>query len=220
MCGWKLAEKTYINKKTVKEKYVLDPSETLPHTTCLTPYYGARSNAAAPIANPDAATTLFTDTMKENIQTDNEVYASTNANATISGRFAEVAHKFVFDVSKFLVLPTIITKIDYGWDGYCTTTAGKVLRLTTGGWKSVTTSLPTSDGSGMEFSETLTSIIGAVVNNKFTFGINSYLQYTETPVSITLYTDYVYVTITYIISDLLNAPIIKPKVIGVSGYER
>jgi len=219
MCGWKLAEKTYMNKKTVREKYVLDPTETLDHATYLTAYYGSRSNALTYIGNPDAATTLFTDTMKSNILNDNEVYASTSASVTISGRWAEVAHKFVFDMSKFVKLPVVLKQIEYGWDGYSSTIGGFIFRLTPFGWKVVRTFLPPSDGAGAEWSETLTSLVGVIVNKKFTFGIDIHVSTTEPPVTITLYTDYVYVTVTYKITDLINTPVIKPKVIGVSGYE-
>ena len=220
MNGWKLTEKTYINKNTVREKYMLDPSETLDHATYLSPYYGQRSDVTSRVGNPSFALISFTDTMKNNIVSDNGVYASSTAEASISYRYAEVAHRFVFNISKFVKLPCVLTKIEYGWDGYSTASQGGVYRQTLQGWKLLRSSVPTSDESGLEHSETLTSILGAVVGGNFIFGVYSWVVCTDSPVSVTLYTDYVYVTVTYKITDLLNAPIIKPKVIGVSGYER
>jgi len=220
MVGWKLVDKKFMNKRTVREKYVLDPSETLEHATYLTPYYGARSNVTTKIENPSFATTLFTDTMKSAISSDNGVYASTTASAGTLYRYAEVAHRFVFDMSKFMALPNVLTKIEYGWDGYCDSEYGGVFVQIPTGWMKVRASLPTSDGSGFEFAGVLDSIIGVTIDKKFTFGVYGYKISPGETVTVTLNTDYVYVTVTYKITDLLNAPIIKPKVIGVSGYER
>ena len=220
MCGWKLAEKTYINKKTVREKYVLDPSETLDHTTYLTAYYGTRNDAPGRIDNPSFATTLFTSTMKTNIATDNQEYASNTAYAATLYRNAEVAHRFVFDMSKFASLPVVVTQIEYGWDGYSTESQGGVYVRVPTGWRKTLASLPTSDGSGTEFREVLSIPVGVIVDKKFTFGVDSYKMSDGSEVSVTLNTDYVYVTVTYKITDLVNTPVIKPKVIGVSGYER
>jgi len=220
MDGWKLEEKTYINKRTVREKYVLDPSEMLDHATYMTAYYGARDNAMGRIGNPSFAATLFTDTMRNNVASDNGVYVSTTASAATPYRNAEVAHRFVFDVSKFMVPPKVIAKIEFGWDGYSTNAKGGVYVQTPTAWRSVTSSLPTSDGVGFEFKDVLISPVGLTVGRKFNFGVYSYDTATEEEVSVTLYTDYVYVIVTYRFTDLVNTPVVKPKVIGVSGYER
>jgi len=220
LVAWRLAEKTWINKRTVKEKYVLDPSETLDHATYLKAYKGSRSNVDTPISNPSFATTELSDTEYGYIQNDDGSYISSYASATQSLKNGEVAHLFGFDLTKFVTLPNVLDKIEYGWDGYLSGGTGMLFRNTPVGWKTIATSLPTSDGSGIEFTETITNMVAVLINKWFWFGVYGACKYLIEPVSITLYTDYVYVTVTYHISDLMNAPIIKPRVVGVSGYER
>ena len=220
MYGWKLAERTFINKRTVREKYVLDPVETLDHTTYLTAYKGAKSNATSFTGNPSMATTELSDTEYVNIRTDNGVYIHTSASATTEFRYAETAHRFRFDLRRFVTLPYIVYSIEYGWDGYCSEEIGGLMRRTPAGWETKLSPLPTSDGSGLEFTETITKMIGALVDGYFEFGVQANKGYIDSPVTIDLYTDYVYVTVTYRITDLINTPVIQPKVIGVSGYER
>jgi len=220
MYGWKLAEKTYLNKRTVREKYVLDPTETLDHATYLKAYYRVRANVTSLTGNPDVATTEFTDTDYDNIASDDEVYVSHSGTVTISGRYVEVAHKFVFDLTKFVTLPNILTQIEYGWDGYATANYFHVYRKTPTEWKVVSDAVPDTDGDEIEFMETITKMTGVLVDKQFIFGVHGSAFYVDTPITLELNTDYVYVTVTYRVTDLLNSPIVQPKVIGVSGYER
>jgi len=220
MNGWRLAEKTYINKRTVREKYVFDPTEALDPTIYMLAWKGARSGVLERIGNPSFATDDLDDTEKSKIIADNGDYLSTTATASSAGRSAEVAHRFQFDLTKFITLPNVLDKVEYGWDGYVEADSASLMRNSNIGWQTVTSSLPSSDGAGVEFSETLTRRVGVLTNKAFEFGVYAYSVYITGVVTATIHTDYVYVTVTYHVSDLLNAPIIRPKVIGVSGYER
>lgn len=183
---------------TITDKWVLDPVVILKPTGTPHKAYGyAVSNATIPISNPSAATTEFTSTEYENIASDNAVYTTRVASATTLGRYANVAKRFVFDLSPY----EGITQIVYRWDGYgavtCDLVAAKAQHKETTGWVDDVTSIPNSDGAGFEISVTLTNISSIVIGGIFEFGLILVGLFLETSGSVTLYTDCVEVEVIY-----------------------
>ena len=81
--------------------------------------------------------------------------------------------------------------------------------------------LPASDGSGWEAEYTTPSMVSTLTDKKLEWAV--YASCTSDGSSVCyakIRTDATQIEVAYHITDLLNAPIIKPKVIGVSGYER
>jgi hypothetical protein len=169
------------------------PTAVLIPSTTNKAYKYSASNATSAITNAGVATTEFTATEYTNVSSDNAVYVATSASVSLSGRYANVAHRFTFDLSAY----TNITQIEYRWDGYASETSGKVQHKETSGWVTDFTTTPTSDGAGFERTKALTNISDIVISNVFEFGLYMSVGYFGEPYSIYLYSDYVEIEVTY-----------------------
>jgi len=220
MSEWKLVKRERLAGNLYRDKYVLDPSVTITGKDVEHAWYGTRSNADTEYGNPEFADIEFTDTEKQTIDSDDGNRVSHSASATQQYKYAEVAHKFLFDTYSVLPTNVILKSITYGWDGYASGYIRKIMRFTRGGWEDTGVSAPTSDGSGVEFEETLTNLDWVLIGGKFKFGVYVSDAYIDSSISVSLHTDYIFLTVTYETSNLIQTPVINPRVIGVSGYER
>jgi hypothetical protein len=202
---WVLKSRRRNPDGTFTDKWVLDPTVTLiPNTTHKAyTYYG--NNATSPITNPSVAGTEFTSTEYTNIGSDNSVYVTTSAYITTVARYANIAHRFTFDLTAYNTGGNTVTQVEYRWDGYRSVpfefiVYEKVQHKETTGWVDDYTTIPTSDGAGFERTKVLTNISSILINNVFEFGLIYVGGGTESTGYIYLYSDYVELEVTYTVA--------------------
>jgi len=195
-----------------RNTWILDPVATLtPDDTVNEAFREAVNNSSTPYTSPDNATVEFTATEYTNVQTENAVYASHSASVTIATRYANVAHLFKFNTSGY----ENITDITCIWKGYEANMTGvnklQVYKATA--WEDWVTNLPTTNtkytkslGNGSSYFYSSTWI---------RFGAYMAELYIGEPITVTLYTDYAALQITYgiviapIMDGLIFASILK-----------
>ena len=208
----------YINKNTIVETILIDPEEYVDPSQFLTAYKGSQPNTTSPYPNPEIATTEFTDTEKSKLLNNDGNTVSSTACATFSGYFCHTVHRFVWDLKRYNTLPNILRKVEFGWDGYSSVGGGIFWHKRLTGWHSETVNIPTSDDAELEIVYIPSSMIGALIDNKLEVAVSTSAQYIDSEVCASLYTDYVYLKVTYIRSALINSPVIQPTVIGGRQY--
>lgn len=169
-------------------------------------YLGAQANASSMVTNPEIATSEFSDANYASGSVDDGDYAKVTATVNTSLKFANVAHRFTFDLTPYNTTGSMVTGIKIYYDGYRVNgVTCKIQHKSGSGWTDDSITIPdTSDGAGWEYEgSTLTNVDDIIISNTFEFGaIVGDLCFGEA-VTVELHTDAAQIDVTYenVISD-------------------